>query len=381
MVPREQEHLTRFLESGLAGPGFQATYADLDLPQIQAIFQKATAPPAVEGAGVNLAPLPPTAMDSVGQADAATRERWQTRGLAAYQAGQVAIILLAGGQGTRLGSAEPKGCYNIGLPSQKSLFQMQGERIAKLQQLAGPSAPLIPWYVMTSGPTRAATEAFFAAHHHFGLRPEQVTFFEQGVLPTFDLEGRIIIEDASTISVAPDGNGGIYAALVKEGVLTSMRQRGVRYVHAYCVDNCLVKVGDPLFVGYCIEKDVDCGAKAVPKSFAEEPVGVICLKNGKPAVVEYSEIDKATATATHADGRLVYGAANIANHFYTLAFLDSIAGFAGELQYHVARKKIKYYDPATQASLTPKAPNGTKLELFIFDVFPFAKRFAVLLGP
>ena len=230
---------------------------------------------------------------------------------------------------------------------------------------------------MTSGPTRAPTEEFFKSKHYFGLESSQVIFFEQGVLPAFTPEGKIFLESKDAPAVAPDGNGGIYAALRKEGVIADLEARGIPFVHAYCVDNCLVKVADPVFIGYCVEKNADCGAKCVPKSSPEEPVGVICLKNNKFNVVEYSEIDPEMAKKRHDNGTLVYNAANIANHFYTTAFLKKIHDFEGELEYHIARKKITHVDKSGNV-VKPDKPNGIKLELFIFDVFPFTERMAVL---
>jgi len=196
---------------------------------------------------------------------------------------------------------------------------------------------VIPWYVMTSGPTRSPTEAFFKEHSFFGLNPDQVIFFEQGVLPAFTMDGKIFLETKESPALAPDGNGGIYAALRLEGVLADLEKRNIPYVHAYCVDNCLVKVADPVFIGYCVSKNADCGAKVVPKRSPDESVGVICLRNSKFSVVEYSEIDKETAHAKRNDGTLMYNAANIANHFYTTEFLKRIEEFEPELEYHIAK--------------------------------------------
>lgn len=241
---------------------------------------------------------------------------------------------------------------------------------------------------MTSGPTRKATEDYFISKNYFGLDKSQVFFFEQGfykivpshligVLPAFTPEGKFIMESKDTLSVAPDGNGGIYAALQTSGVLADLDKRGIPYVHAYCVDNCLVKVVDPVFIGYCVENDIECGVKSVIKRKPTEPVGVICLKNDKYAVVEYSEIDKDLSEQTDANGALVYRAANIANHFYTTQFLKNIQSFESQLEYHVASKKIKFIDE-TGTQVSPSKPNGFKLELFIFDVLPFAVKFGVL---
>lgn len=193
---------------------------------------------------------------------------------------------------------------------------------------------------------------------------------------TFD--GKIMMESKSQIAVAPDGNGGVYAALRGTGVLSNMAERKIEYLHAYCVDNCLVRVADPVFIGYCIQKNADCGAKVVRKNAPDEPVGVVCLRNSAFNVVEYSEIDEDVAHAINPkNGQLAFGAGNIANHFYTIDFLNRIEAFEGDLEYHIARKKIKTVDMQTGDIIAPKAPNGMKLEMFVFDVFPFTERMAV----
>ncbi|KAJ3272026.1 UDP-N-acetylglucosamine pyrophosphorylase [Borealophlyctis nickersoniae] len=357
--------------------------SDIDVVRVNNIYETATGPntPSTSSA---VKPLPDAAFDSViGDANAGKVKEWEQTGMKLIGEGKVAVILLAGGQGTRLGSSEPKGCYDINLPSHKTLFQMQAERIIRMQKLAEKYANgkevVIPWYVMTSGPTRAATEAFFKSKNYFGLRTENIFFFNQGVLPAFGTDGKILMESKFAPAVAPDGNGGIYAALLREGVIADLERRGTPYVHAYCVDNCLVKVADPVFIGYCVSKNAECGAKVVPKTHAEEPVGVICQRNGRYAVVEYSEIDPSIAAQKDPKtGALVYNAANIVNHFYTTDFLRRIKSFESQLEYHIARKKIPHVDVTTGQTIKPTSPNGIKLELFIFDVFPFTDRFAVL---
>ncbi|KAI8591038.1 nucleotide-diphospho-sugar transferase [Geranomyces variabilis] len=360
-----------------------ANLSRIDVDRINRIYRKAMDTPP-KASTAKLAPLPEAAFAStLLESNAAKVKAWEEKGLRLIAENKVGVILLAGGQGTRLGSSDPKGCYDIGLPSKKSLFQLQAERILRLEKVAakysrGTEKIVIPWYIMVSGPTKAATTGYFRKNNFFGLQPENVVFFEQGVLPAFTPEGKIFMETKDTPAVAPDGNGGIYAALRREGVLADLERRGIPYVHTYCVDNCLVKVADPVFIGYCIEQNADCGAKAVPKASPDESVGVICLRDDKFAVVEYSEIDPKVAELRNPDGALVYNAANIANHFYTVEFLRRIDALESELEYHIAHKKIKHVDHATGDKVSPTKNNGIKLELFIFDVFPFTERMAVL---
>lgn len=195
-----------------------------------------------------------------------------------------------------------------------------------------------------------------------------------------------MLENTSRIAVAPDGNGGLYAATrtplsesSNSTVLSDLTDRGILYVHAYCVDNCLVKVADPVFLGYCISKQADCAAKVVPKASSSEAVGVVARRGEKFSVVEYSEISKEQAELRNAKtGELAFNAANIANHFYTTSYLKSVKSFEDDLAFHIARKKIPTVDLKTGKAIKPSEPNGMKLELFVFDVFPFTKRFAVL---
>ncbi|KAL9620887.1 MAG: hypothetical protein Q9160_004669 [Pyrenula sp. 1 TL-2023] len=335
-------------------------------------------------------PLPETSSASLLDALADDSKKWYEQGLEQVANNKVAVVLMAGGQGTRLGSSDPKGCFNIGLPSEKSLFQIQAERIWKIQQLAerrfGKSDVVVPWYVMTSGPTRKPTEKFFKDHKYFGLEEKNVMIFEQGVLPCISNDGKILMESKSKVAVAPDGNGGIYQALVLSNARTDMRARGIQHVHAYCVDNCLVKVADPAFIGFAAAKSVDIATKVVRKRNAKEPVGLILQKNGLPDVVEYSEIDSSMAEAKDAKNAdlLRFRAANIVNHYYSFRFIDSIEEWMHKLPHHVARKKIPHVDTDSKDSagetIKPDKPNGVKLEQFVFDVFPFVSldKFACL---
>lgn len=209
---------------------------------------------------------------------------------------------------------------------------------------------------------------------------------DTGVLPCLDNEGKILLDTKSSVAVAPDGNGGLYAGLFKaqsskdpSSVLDDMKARGIQYLHTHGVDNCLVRVADPAFVGYCINKQADCGNVVVRKTQPEESVGVIALRNGKWGVVEYSEIPASLSQAKTPSGELVFRAANIANHFFTVEFLDRIQALGeDDMPFHIARKKIPYVDLKSGERIKPTKPNGMKLELFIFDVFPFSQNMAVL---
>jgi len=311
------------------------------------------------------------------------------KGIEVIARSEVAALVLAGGQGTRLGFEGPKGMYDIGLSSGRcTLFQLLAERLKKLQQLASDhiddsstgskTSCICPFYIMTSPINHEQTIIFFKENDYFGLSEGNVLFFQQGMLPCMTNEGKIIMETASKIAMAPDGNGGIYPSLQNSGMFDDMSDRGIKYLHVFSIDNALTKIADPAFIGYCIMQDSDCGNKVVWKTGPHEKVGVIAEKAGKPCIVEYSEITTEMSERTGRDGRLLFGAGNICNHFYTLDFLrDKVMPNLANL-YHIARKKIPYFDKATQTTIKPEVNNGIKLESFIFDIFPLSERMGVL---
>ncbi len=324
-------------------------------------------------------------------ADAGKVDAWRAAGLAAIAQGRVGGLILAGGQGTRLGFDRPKGEYDVGLPSHKTLFQLQAERVTRLKETAAkeagrdPKDVSLPVYVMTSPMTDADTRSTWSAHSNYGLPASDVFFFCQGTLPCLTFDGKIMLETAGAVAEAPDGNGGIYRALHLSGALADMQRRGLAGVHVFAVDNAVVKAADPVFFGFCLESDADVGSKSCPKAGPHEKVGVLCRRQGAYTVVEYSEMDKASAELRDpSTGELVFNTGNICIHYFSTAFLAGPCSPASLPKvYHVARKSIPYAHPETgltlsKAEMAGKGNTGIKLESFIFDVFPAAQRMAVL---
>eukprot|EP01061_Rhynchopus_euleeides_P011444 TRINITY_DN21021_c0_g1_i1.p1 TRINITY_DN21021_c0_g1~~TRINITY_DN21021_c0_g1_i1.p1 ORF type:complete len:511 (+),score=191.79 TRINITY_DN21021_c0_g1_i1:85-1533(+) len=315
--------------------------------------------------------------------DAESRKRWHDVGLRLIAEGKCAAAVMAGGQGTRLGSTFPKGILgdgetpgaDIGLLGKQSLFALQAHRISRLEKLAAEAhpgtTPRISFLVMTSDATHSITKSFFESRQHFGLQPEQVFFFKQGRMPCMDTEGRILLAQQGALCLAPDGNGGIYPGLQRGGALDFMSQRGVEWMQVFSVDNILVRVADPVFYGFCAERGVDAASKTVAKKDASEAVGVFACRGGDYGVIEYSEIGEERSKETAPSGALLYNAANPAIHCYSLPFLQGPA-----LQYssrddvwHRALKDIPTVDGKVK---------GVKMEGFIFDAFAVAKTFGLL---
>ncbi|XP_021506798.1 UDP-N-acetylhexosamine pyrophosphorylase-like protein 1 isoform X2 [Meriones unguiculatus] len=329
-----QDHLLRFWADLAPEPqaALLAELASLEPDALREHCQRASAacalaPGPLLDLEARLQPLPPERVGSAVRCDRETLLRWEEEGFRQIALNKVAVLLLAGGQGTRLGVTYPKGMYQVGLPSQKTLYQLQAERIRRVQQLAGQRLGThctVPWYIMTSEFTLGPTIKFFKERDFFHLDPTNVVLFEQRMLPAVTFEGKAILERKDKVAMAPDGNGGLYCALVDHQILEDMKHRGVEFVHVYCVDNILVRLADPVFIGFCVLQGADCGAKVVEKAYPEEPVGVVCQVDGVPQVVEYNEISPEIAGLRGADGGLLYNTGNICNHFFTRGFLDMI---------------------------------------------------------
>jgi UDP-N-acetylglucosamine/UDP-N-acetylgalactosamine diphosphorylase len=303
------------------------------------------------------------------------RRRAVERGEQALKAGQVAVVLVAGGQGTRLGHDAPKGTYPIGPVSGKSLFQIHAEKVRALGRRHG--APL-PLFIMTSPDNDAATRAFFAAQQFFGLAPGQVTFFQQGTMPVVNrYTGSLFLADRDRLAAAPNGHGGVLKALADGGHLADLGRRGVRYLFYYQVDNPLVKVADPAYLGAHAEAGAEMSVKVVSKLSPQERLGVVTLVDGRPRIIEYSDLPPELAERRRPDGALELSAGSIAVHIFNVAFLERLAAGGEPLPYHRAIKTVPHLQESGHL-VHPDQPNAVKFETFVFDALPLAHKALVV---
>ena len=298
---------------------------------------------------------------------------FQETGEKAIRSGKLAAVTMAGGQGTRLGHKGPKGTFDIGLDSHKSLFELLSD---SLKEQGKKYNVVIPWFIMTSKENNDATVEFFAKHKFFGYEKDKnIFFFEQGELPMVDTEGKILMGEDGLIKEAADGHGGIYEALVKNGMTKKMRQLGVEWIFIGGVDNCLVKMVDPILMGIAIQKHVTAAGKSVVKANPQEKVGVFCKKNGRPSVVEYTEIPKEMSEATDSRGELIYGESHILCNLFNIEAVERMG--SRPLPYHTAFKKATYIDKDGN-KVVPDGPNAYKFEAFLFDAFGELDDMAIL---
>ena len=300
------------------------------------------------------------------------KENFYNMGIDALKDNKVAVCLVAGGQGTRLGHNGPKGTFNIGLPSNKSLFQIQCERLIYLSKQVG---KYIPFYIMTSTENYSDTVNFFKENNYFGYDKDKIMFFKQNNMPAINEEGKICLANKNKINMSANGNGGCFISLKESGALKNMKNQGVEWIFLYGVDNALVKIADPYFIGFTISSNQLAASKVVAKKHATEKVGVLCYKNNKPSIVEYSELPRELSDEIDSNGKIVYSNANILNHLLNIKFIDEIVD--KDLPLHTAHKKIKYINENNE-KIEPCKPNGYKFEYFLFDTFELLDDMAVL---
>jgi UDP-N-acetylglucosamine/UDP-N-acetylgalactosamine diphosphorylase len=269
----------------------------------------------------------------------------------------------------------PKGAFPLGPVSQRSLFEQQAQKLRRASQHYGRA---LPWLVMTSHATDAACRALFARADHFGLPKEDVRFFCQGVMPVVDFEGRMLLEAPDRVAVSPDGHGGMIPALAASGLLDELAERGIRRLAYYQVDNPLVPILDPLFLGLHDLRSAEMSCKVLIKRTPEERAGTVGCRGGRTTVIEYTEVDPWHREERDAQGELRFWAASIAIHVFDVAFLRRVGAEAERvLPFHASPKQIPCLGPAGDR-VVPGAPNGYKLERFVFDALPEARRAALL---
>ena len=295
-------------------------------------------------------------------------EEARRAGIEYIRAGKVAAFIVAGGQGSRLGYEGPKGMYPVGPVTGKSLFQIHGEKILKYSRKYG--VP-VPWLVMTSEANHNDTENYFKEMKYFGLAPEDVYIFRQNMIPSLDSDGNMVLEAPGKLFRNPDGHGGSLTALHTSGALAAMKDRGIETISYFQVDNPLVKILDPVFIGFHVLEDADISSKAMKKAYPEEKVGVfVTLENGRRGVVEYSDLSDEKAGERDEAGELRYSGGSIAIHLFDRGFVEEItSGASLSLPFHTARKKLKIFKEGSV-----KEVDGFKFEKFVFDALPLTEK-------
>jgi UDP-N-acetylglucosamine/UDP-N-acetylgalactosamine diphosphorylase len=310
-----------------------------------------------------------------GDADQAGWRKAAEIGQELLKAGRVGAILVAGGQGTRLGFDKPKGMFPIGPVSGKSLYQWFAEQsLARTRQFG----PAIPYFIMTSDATHADTVAYFEEHSHFGLSKDNVFFFQQGTLPAVELDSsRILLDQKGRLSLSPDGHGGLVNALSTHGLLDEMCRRGVDFLYYHQVDNPTAVFADPALLGWHVIRESELTTKVVAKVSPDERMGVVCSVDGRTEIIEYSDLTPEQCRLKTADGSPIFWAGNTAIHVFNRDFLIRLTQEGTELPYHVAKKAVPFID-ASGNRVKPDTPNARKFEQFIFDALPLARNALVV---
>jgi UDP-N-acetylglucosamine/UDP-N-acetylgalactosamine diphosphorylase len=348
-----------------------AQAATIDLPALLQAFA------TLGDAPRTLPKLEPVEVEAT-PASGGAPDRWaeaRSRGEALLAEGRVALMVVAGGQATRLGISGPKGAFPLGPVTGRSLFEQQAQQIRRLR--ARYDQP-IPWYVMTSEATDAATRTCFEKAGHFGLPPGDVVFLRQAMVPSFDFGGKLMLAAPDRIFENPDGHGGSLTALLDSGALDDMARRGADTIFYYQVDNPLVDIGAAAFLGFHAQASAEMSCKVMRKREPDEKVGVLARLDGQIGVVEYTEIDADHGNARDASGELLYWAGNMAIHVFDCGLVRRVAERASQwLPFHRSEKKIPTVD-ADGHPLQPEKPNGYKLERFVFDALAATDRVCVV---
>lgn len=292
----------------------------------------------------------------------ADKDKYTAVGIDAIKHCKVGAILLAGGQGTRLGFDKAKGMYNIGETKELYIFE---QLIANLKKVTSAAEAWVPLYIMTSEKNDEQTREFFKEHDFFGYNSDYVKFFVQEMVPAVDFDGNVLVEAEDSLAMSPNGNGGWFKSLIKAGLDADLKEKGIEWLNVFAVDNVLQQIADPVFVGATIESGCVSGAKVVRKVDPYERVGAMCLEDGKPSIVEYYELTPEMAEAKDEKGTLLYGFGVILNYLFRV---DKLFGIAEKkLPLHVVEKKVPYIDENGTA-VKPETPNAYKFETLILDM-------------
>ena len=291
------------------------------------------------------------------------RDEFFKLGVETIKAGKVAAVLLAGGMGTRLGSDNPKGMYDIGLTKPVYIFQRIIENL--LDTVNQAEGSYIHLFIMTSEKNNDATVNFLKEHNYFGYPEEKITFFKQDMAPASDYDGKVYMESKSRISTSPNGNAGWYSSMLKAGLRDTLLKEGIEWIDIFAVDNVLQRIADPCFVGATVNAGVSCGAKVVRKNAPDEKVGVMCLEDGRPSIVEYYELSQEMMDAKDENGDPAHNYGVILNYLFNEKALNDIA--KNTLPLHVVEKKIPYIDENANL-IKPEKPNGCKFEQLVLDM-------------
>lgn len=292
----------------------------------------------------------------------ANRETFTATGIEAIKDGRVGAVLLAGGMGTRLGSDDPKGMYNVGLTKEVYIFECLINNLMDVVRQAG---TWIHLFVMTSDKNHKATVHFLKEHQFFGYKEEYVHFFMQEMAAATDYEGKIYLEEKGKLSTSPNGNGGWFVSMKNAGLLDLVEQEGIEWLNVFAVDNVLQRIADPCFVGATIRKNCVVGAKVVRKNSPDEKVGVMCLEDGRPSIVEYYELTDELRNAKAENGDFSYYFGVILNYLFSVAELIRILD--NNLPLHIVEKKIPYLNEEGEL-VKPETPNGFKFENLVLDM-------------
>ena len=331
-------------------------------------FVKKPAPVAIDGDFVPASSYGPAPADPEQQRK---YDKAVKLGKELIAAGKVAPFVVAGGQGTRLGFDGPKGDFPVSPVRNKTLFQVFAESIAAVSQRYG---AVCPWYVMTSPMNHAASIEIFRSNDYYGLDHKNVFIFQQGTLPNFSHDGKILLADEAHIACSPDGHGGSLKALYQSGAVKDMKKRGIEYLSYWQVDNPLINIFDPLFIGLHVLDEAEMSSKALVKTGPFEKVGNFCLADGKVTVIEYSDLPDELAELQNPDGSLAFRLGSIAIHIINRSFVEKLNTDDFSLPLHRAVKKIPHIDEQGK----PVMADGIKLESFVFDALPLASNSIIL---